>query len=59
MMGHAIHGGAAIHPPKELSLAMVWTHLGSFVPRAIVSDFVNFSTCMFVHVFGARMCLIK
>ena len=31
MVGQAIHGGAAIHRPKEIFLAMVSTHFGSFV----------------------------
>ena len=59
MVGQAIHAGAAINGPKEAFLAMVWTHFESFVGGAIVSIFGNFTTCMSVPVWSARLCLIQ
>ena len=58
MVGQDIHGGAALHGPKEPSLALVWSHFESLVHGAIVSNFANFSTCTFVHVLSALMCFI-
>ena len=55
MVGQDIQGGAAIHGPKEPFLALVWTHFERLVRGAIVSDFANFPTCMFVHVCSACM----
>ena len=55
MVGQDIHGGAAIHGPKETFLALVWTHFERLVRGAIVLNFTKFSTCMFVHVSGACM----
>ena len=52
MVGQDIHGGAAIHGPKEPFLALVWTDFERLVRAAIVLNFANFSTCMFVHVSG-------
>ena len=57
MVGQDIHGGAAIHGPKEPFLALVWTHVERFVRKAIVSNFANFPTCMFVHVSSPRITL--
>ena len=34
IVGHVIHGGAAIHGPKEPCLTMLWAHLWSFVRGA-------------------------
>ena len=55
MVGQDIHGGAAIHGPKEPCLALAWTHFERLVREAIVSNSANFSTCMSwmsrVHVF--------
>ena len=58
MLRQAIHGGAAIHGSKEQFLALVWTHFGSFVQGAIVTNSTKCSTCMFVHVWSERMCLM-
>ena len=43
MVGQAIHVGASTHGPKEPFLAMVWTHLGSFVRDTISFNFANSS----------------
>ena len=58
MVGQDIHGGAAIHGPKEPLLALVWTHFERLVRGAIVWNSANFSTCMFVHVSSACMIFI-
>ena len=58
MVGQDIHGGAAIHGPKETFLALVWTHFERLVREAIVSNSANFPTCMFVHVSSACMLII-
>ena len=42
MVGQDIHGGAAIHGPKEPFLALVWTHFERLVREAIVSNYANF-----------------
>ena len=58
------HGGSrhpwwGCHPwPKEPFLALVWTHFERLVRGAIVSNFANFPTCMFVHVSSACMTFI-
>ena len=59
MVGQDIHGGAAIHGPKEPFLALVWTHFERLVRGAIVLNFANSSTCMFVHVSSACMIFIN
>ena len=51
MVGQDIHGGAAIHAPKEPFLGLVWTHFESLVREAIVLNSANFSN---MHV---RACL--
>ena len=56
--GSEIHGGAAIHSPKEAFLALVWTHFERLVRGAIVSNFPNFLTCMFLHVWSACLSFI-
>ena len=58
MVGQDIHGGAAIHGPKEPFLALVWTHFERLVSGAIVLNFAIFSTRMFVHVSSACMICI-
>ena len=55
MVGQDIHGGAAIHGPKEPFLALVWTHFERLVRGAIVSNFAKVWTCMFVHTSSACM----
>ena len=53
MVGQDIHGGAAIHGPKEPFLALVWSHFEILVREAIVWNSANSSTCMLVHVLSA------
>ena len=55
MVGQDIHGGAAIHGPKEPFLALVWTHFERLLRAAIVSNFAIFPKCMFVLVSNACM----
>ena len=59
MVGQNIHRRAAIHGGGEALLAWVWTHFESFVRQAIVSHSATFSTCMFLHVSSAHMCLLQ
>ena len=54
MVGQDIHGGAAIHGPKEPFLALVWTHFERLVRGAIVSNFANFID---MHVWACRECM--
>ena len=58
MVGQAIHGGAAIHGPKDPFLAMVLTHFGCFVQEAIVWRLADLSLCTFLHISIAGMCFI-
>ena len=53
MVGQDIHGGAAIHGPKEPFLALVWTHFERLVREAIVSNFANFD----MHVRACLKCI--
>ena len=57
MVGKDIHGGAAIHGPKEPILALPWTHFERLVHEAIVSISANFSTCMSVYFSSACMLI--
>ena len=58
MVRQDIHGGAAVHGPKEPFLALVWIHFESLVHEAIVSNFAFLSTCTSVHIPSAHMCFI-
>ena len=54
MVGHDIHGGAALHGPKEPFLALVLTHFERLVREAIVSNSANFFN---MHVRAFLKCL--